>query len=142
MTVAGELIVSRTFAGLARARCGYRVGVSFIYHIATQTDWEKALRNGEYTTSTRGVSLAEQGYLHASDAAQVAGVANAFYRDCGEDLVVLVIDPDRVRAEIRYERVPGADAPFPHIYGPLSPAAVLAARPFAPGPDGVFTFTP
>jgi uncharacterized protein (DUF952 family) len=116
--------------------------VSTIYHIATLADWEKALRTGEYTTSTRGVSLASQGYIHASGVAQVAGVANAFYRDCGEDLVILVIDTDRVRAEIRYEDVPGAGAPFPHIYGPLNPDAVLAARPFAPGPDGTFAFTP
>ena len=111
-----------------------------IYHIATRADWEQALRDGAYTTSTRGVSLAEQGYIHASDAAQVAGVANAFYRDAGADLLLLEIDPGRVRAEIRYEDVPGASAPFPHVFGPLNPDAVLAARPFAPGPDGLFAF--
>jgi uncharacterized protein (DUF952 family) len=130
------------FVRSAAAVTGYGVDVSLIYHIATRSDWEKALRNGEYTTSTRGVSLAEQGYLHASTAAQVTGVANAFYRDCDEDLVMLAIDPGRVRAEIRYEDVPGADAPFPHIYGPLHPDAVAAVTPFAPGPDGTFSFTP
>lgn len=86
--------------------------------------------------------MAEQGYLHASTAAQVTGVANAVYRDCGEDLVILAIDPDRVRAEIRYEDVPGADAPFPHVFGPLNPDAVISVRPFAPGPDGTFSFMP
>jgi uncharacterized protein (DUF952 family) len=115
---------------------------SLIYHIAARADWERALRDGAYVTSTRGVTLAEQGYIHASEAAQVAGVANAFYAGAGEDLVLLVIDPARVEAEIRYEDVPGADAPFPHIYGPLNPGAVTAVLPFAPGPDGAFTFTP
>ena len=98
------------------------------------------MRDGAYTISTKGVTLAEQGYIHASGTTQVAGVANAVYRDAGEDLVLLEIDTDRVRPEIRYEDVPGAPGPFPHIYGPLNPDAVVAIRPFAPGPDGLFTF--
>ncbi|MGH3167980.1 MAG: DUF952 domain-containing protein [Trebonia sp.] len=114
--------------------------MSVIYHIAARADWEKAVRDGAYTMSTRGVSLAEQGYIHASDADQVTGVANAFYRDAAQDLVLLEIDTERVRAEIRYEDVPGAAAPFPHIYGPLNPDAVVAVRPFGPRPDGGFAF--
>ena len=77
--------------------------------------------------------------LDASAAGQVALVANAFYQ--GEpDLLLLVIDTDRVTQEIRYERVPGQDQPYPHIYGPLNVAAVVQARPFQPGPDGQFSF--
>jgi uncharacterized protein (DUF952 family) len=116
--------------------------VSWIYHIATRADWERARRDGEYTTSTAGRTLAEEGFIHASHAAQVAGVANMFYRGLPDDLVVLVIDTSRVRAPIRCEDVPGADAPFPHIYGPLNTDAVLAVRPLPAGPDGEFTFTP
>lgn len=115
--------------------------VSLIYHIATRADWERALRDGEYTTSTIGRTLAEEGFIHASRAGQLAGVANAFYRNVPEALLLLVIDPERVRAGIRYEDVPGADGPFPHIYGPLNTDAVLAARPLAAGPDGSYTFT-
>ena len=116
--------------------------MNFIYHIATRADWERARRDGSYTTSTVGRTLAEEGFIHASQAAQVADVANRFYRGV-PDLVVLVIDPDRVRAEIRHEHVPGAGAaPFPHIYGPLNADAVVAARPLAPGRDGTFTFDP
>ena len=113
--------------------------MAFIYHIAAVADWERAVRDGQYTTSTRGLTLAEQGFIHASTAAQVALVANAFYRDV-PDLVLLVIDPERVEPEIRYERVPGQDAPYPHIYGPLNTDAVAEARPFPPGPDGQFAF--
>ena len=116
--------------------------VSWIYHIATRADWERAREDGEYTTSTAGRTLAQEGFIHASQAAQVAGVANAYYRDSPEELVVLVIDAGRVRAPIRYEDVPGADAPFPHIYGPLNTDAVIAARPLSPGADGKFTLTP
>jgi uncharacterized protein (DUF952 family) len=67
-------------------------------------------------------------------------VANLFYKGV-PDLVVLVIDPDRVRSEIRYEQVPGAEAPFPHIYGPLNADAVVGTWPLEAGSDGEFAFT-
>jgi uncharacterized protein (DUF952 family) len=110
-----------------------------IYHIALAEDWERAQAAGEYTTSTRGQSLEQVGYLHASQADQVAGVANAVYQDA-PDLVVLTIDTDRVRAEIRLEQPADMDETFPHIYGPLNTDAVTEVRPFRPGPDGRFTF--
>ncbi len=113
--------------------------MAFIFHLAAAADWERAVRDGQYTMSTRGLTLAEQGFIHAATASQVALVANAFYQ--GEpDLLLLVIDPDRVAPEIRYEHVPGQDPPYPHIYGPLNLTAVVEARPFGPGPDGQFSF--
>lgn len=113
--------------------------MSIIYHIATASDWEQARQDGQYTTSTRGRTLAEQGFIHASTASQVAPIANMIYK--GEpDLLVLEIDTDRVGPEIRFEAVPDWDAPFPHIYGPLNTDAVVATRPLAPGPDGEFSF--
>ena len=114
--------------------------MSFIYHIADQADWEQAQRAGEYTTSTRGVTLAEEGFIHCSQADQVAGVAQKYYQN-ETGLVLLVIDADKVASPLRYEPVPGEPAPYPHIYGPLNPDAVIATRPFTPGPDGVFTFS-
>lgn len=113
--------------------------MSIIYHIATAADWEQARRDGEYTTSTRGRTLAQQGFIHGSTADQVAPVANMIYKD-EPDLLVLVIDTDRVTPEIRYEEVPGWDAPFPHIYGPLNADAVVETRPLKPGSDGEFSF--
>jgi uncharacterized protein (DUF952 family) len=116
-------------------------GVSgLIYHIARRADWERARADGEYTRSTVDKTLAEEGFIHASQAPQVAGTANRFYRDVPGGLVLLVIDPGLLRAEVRYEEVPGAELPFPHVYGPLNVEAVVAARPSTPGPDGTFTF--
>lgn len=114
--------------------------MTFIYHIASAADWARAQRDGQYTTSTLGRTLAQEGFIHASTDAQVALVANAYYRDAPGPLVLLVIDPDLVRAEIRHEHVPGQELPYPHIYGPLNTGAVLEARLFAPNPDGEFTF--
>ena len=110
--------------------------MTVIYHIAAAADWERAQRQGAYTMSTRGRTLAEEGFIHASTAEQVPLVAAAYYRDV-PDLVLLVIDTERVRPELRYEQVPGQPDPYPHIYGPLNLDAVLETRPFqppAPGP--------
>jgi uncharacterized protein (DUF952 family) len=117
-----------TLATLCWLHCGL---VTFIYHIALAADWAQARRDGQYTTSTRGRTLAEEGFIHASTAAQVNQVADAYYRDA-PDLVLLVIDPERVRPELRYEQVPGQPDPYPHIYGPLNLDAILEARPFQP----------
>jgi uncharacterized protein (DUF952 family) len=115
--------------------------MTFIYHIATAADWTRARRDGPYTTSTRGRTLAEEGFIHASTAGQVALVANAFYQGEADLLLLLVIDTARVSSEIRYEHVPGQAQPYPHIYGPLNVDAVVQARPFRPAPDGQFSFT-
>ena len=107
--------------------------MTLIYHIATAADWTRAQRDGQYTTSTRGRTLAEEGFIHASTQDQVGPVAGAYYRGV-RNLVLLVIDTERVGSPIRYERVPGQPDPYPHIYGPLNADAVVAARPFeAPG---------
>ena len=112
----------------------------FIYHIATASDWARAQAAGEYTTSTLGTTLAEEGFIHCSAAEQVAGVANMVYQGL-PDLLVLVIDTGRVRPEIRLEQLAGSGEPFPHIYGPLNVDAVVETRRFEPGPDGRFSFS-
>jgi uncharacterized protein (DUF952 family) len=113
-----------------------------IYHITTAGEWERALEDGQYAMSTRGRTLAEEGFIHASTADQVAPVANTFYRGANvPGLVVLVIDVDRVEPDVRYEQVPGFSQPFPHIYGPLNTDAVVATPQLEPGPDGDYSFT-
>ena len=116
--------------------------MSVIYHVAARSDWELARRDGQYTMSTIGRTLAQEGYIHASQAWQVNDVLSRYYRGVADELVVLVIDVERVRARIRYEQVPEAAAPFPHIYGPLNADAVIAVHPLRAAPDGGFTFTP
>jgi uncharacterized protein (DUF952 family) len=110
-----------------------------IYHIAFRTDWVDALMAGEYHVSTRGKTVEQQGFIHASTAGQVAGVANAFYADA-EDLVVLVIDPERLTAPLRYDPVPGAGEPFPHIYGPLNVDAVTGTVELGRDAQGRYAF--
>jgi uncharacterized protein (DUF952 family) len=98
-----------------------------IFHIATAADWQAALESGDYTTSTLGRTLAEEGFIHASRPEQVRPVWQAFYHDVEEPLVLLTIDTDKLDVPWREEPV-GADT-FPHVYGPLSPQAVVEVQP-------------
>jgi RimJ/RimL family protein N-acetyltransferase/uncharacterized protein (DUF952 family) len=108
-----------------------------IYHITRARDWEDAQRSGVYQLSTRDRSLQDVGFIHCSYAHQVAGVANAIYQ--GEpDMVLLVIDPDRLTAPLQPEPAAPDGERFPHIYGPLNVNAVLEARPYPPRYDGTF----
>lgn len=105
-----------------------------IFHLASASEWEDALRSGSYTTSTRGRTLAEEGFIHASRADQWPGVRDRFYSDVTEPLVLLVIETARLDVPVIAEPVPDSTETFPHIYGPLSTSAVVQALPL--GSDG------
>lgn len=97
-----------------------------IFHIATVADWEAARVSGAYTTSTRGRTLEDEGYLHASREDQWEGVRERFYADVTEPLVLLVIDTARLDVPVVEEiPAPGMTETFPHVYGPLRPEAVV-----------------
>ncbi|MCB8955627.1 MAG: DUF952 domain-containing protein [Nocardioides sp.] len=97
-----------------------------IFHIATLADWEAARASGAYTTSTRGTTLADEGFIHASRADQWEAVRAAFYADVTEPLVLLEIDADRLDVPVVEEPpAPGMTETFPHVYGAIDPAAVV-----------------
>jgi uncharacterized protein (DUF952 family) len=98
-----------------------------IFHIATLADWKQAEADGTYATSTYGVTLAEAGFLHAARHEQVRQVLDTHYGEVTEPLVVLEIETDLLDVPWRDDDVDGV--PFPHIYGPLDPKAVVRWRP-------------
>jgi glutathione S-transferase len=103
--------------------------VTDVYHIALPADWAAALDVGEYRTSSRGVTLEDEGFIHCSYQHQVGATANRFYGDL-TDLVLLRIDPAKLGAPVVEEPpVPGADL-FPHVYGPIPVDAVVEAVPW------------
>jgi len=104
-----------------------------IYHLTLESDWSSATALGTYAMSTLGRSLDEEGFIHASFAHQVDGVANRFYRDVTEPLALLTIELAELDVEVRLEVPPGARDAFPHLYGPLRTAAVSAVRPYRLG---------
>ncbi len=107
-----------------------------IYHIASRAGWQSAQKSGRYTAD----SLAAEGFIHCSKAEQVAGVVARFYTG-RRGLVLLVIDPQKLSSDLRYE--PGSDKPdelFPHLYGPLNLEAVASVLDFEP--DSAESWTP
>ncbi len=108
-----------------------------IFHLALASDWQAAVRDGRYTTSTLGRTLAEEGFIHASRGDQWQQVRTRFYADVTEPLVLLVIDTERLSAPV-VEEPPtgGAAAPgeetFPHVYGAIETSAVVEALSLDP----------
>jgi uncharacterized protein (DUF952 family) len=91
-----------------------------ILHAALPQDWAVAATEGSYDWSTRGVTLAEADFVHASTAAQLPGVLERFYADVPVvDLLVLdVAQLEHEGAGVVWEDVPdAADGPYPHVYG-------------------------
>ena len=111
--------------------------VDVIVHMAARADWERAQAEGAY----RVESLLTAGFIHFSTPAQVARVANAIYAGRA-DLVLLVVDPSRLTATLKYEPPTGNYTPgeelFPHLYGPLNLDAVVRVMPYLPDANGTF----
>ncbi len=102
-----------------------------IYHLAMRSDWEHARAQGAYTISTRGRTLLEEGFIHASTAAQVAGTYQRFYADTDAgEVVLLVIDEERLRAPVVVEQLGDVAEAYPHVYGPIGLDAVVEVRPY------------
>ena len=101
-----------------------------IFHLALERDWRRAVETGEYTVSTLGLDLADVGFIHCSQAGQVAGVHRRFYGEVSEELLLLTIDTALLTAPWQLDEVPGQVEPFPHVYGPLNVDAVVSADPW------------
>ena len=99
-----------------------------LLHLALREDWQAAVAaGGPYDRSTIGVSLAEEGYIHCSFPEQVTATADRYYAG-RDDVVVLVVEVDRLAAEVRVEDLGGTGVEFPHVYGPIPIAAVVAVE--------------
>lgn len=103
-----------------------------LFHITERDRAIAAQQTGIY----RADSLDTEGFIHCSTRDQVIWVANQFYRG-NRSLVLLMIDPALVHAEIKYETVEGV-GDFPHLYGELNADAIVQVIDFPPNPDGSF----
>jgi uncharacterized protein (DUF952 family) len=74
------------------------------------------------------------GYIHLSTALQVPGTVEKHFHG-RTDLIIAAIDLKALGKKIRWE-VSRGNALFPHLYGRLEAADVLAAIPLVRQPDG------
>ena len=106
-----------------------------IYKICPATLWRAAIAAGVLRGSP--VDLRD-GFIHFSTASQIAETAANYFAGQA-DLVVVAFDDAALGPGLRYEPSRGG-AMFPHLYGPLDPAAALWLRPLPIGPDGRHVF--
>jgi uncharacterized protein (DUF952 family)/GNAT superfamily N-acetyltransferase len=99
-----------------------------LLHLAAPSEWRAALDAGAIHPT-----VAE--FVHLSAPEQVAVAANGHYAG-RNDLYLLVLDPERIDAPVRWEE---SEPPmrFPHAYGPVPTAAVVDVLPYPPV-EGVF----
>ncbi|MFT4127824.1 MAG: DUF952 domain-containing protein [Gordonia sp. (in: high G+C Gram-positive bacteria)] len=82
----------------------------------------------------------DESFIHLSAPHQVHRPANRIFGG-RDDITLLVLDPDRLEGEIRWEAgVPDDPAAmrFPHLYGHLPVAAVVEVVEYIPDADGRF----
>jgi uncharacterized protein (DUF952 family) len=104
-----------------------------IYHLVVSSAWQQA-PPGPY----RPDSLATEGFVHCSNADQVARVANTFFTEQPE-LLVLSIEVASLTAPVNDED-PGIGEQFPHIYGAIDREAIVEVRRLKRGESGTWSF--
>jgi glutathione S-transferase len=110
---------------------GVQAYEAMIFHITDTATWAASQERGSHTGSTRGIDLAEEGYIHCSTAAQWPGVVERSYADAS-NLLLLHIEEAQLTSPLVYEQLPGMPEAFPHVYGPINLDAVITTQRLAP----------
>ena len=130
----------RSFVAYVNKMIRFKIGKlspkeMFIYHISIKKDWERALVEKTYTNET----LTKEGFIHASDYDQLLSTAEMYYSE-DVPLLLLAIDPEKLKSPVKYELAVTRDSLFPHIFGPINLEAVVQAVPFEKDSSGKFIF--
>ena len=113
-----------------------------IFHIAVAAEWEGGPRGRRLPTSTPGRTLAEEGFILLSRGPVAAGPPRLLRRDGPAGPARHRHRPAH-RAGPRGRRLPGSDRPFPHVYGPINPDAVVETRDLSlPGGGHISRLSP
>lgn len=91
-----------------------------IFHITTKEDFSSFKKSGNYEPE----SLDEEGFIHCSSGHQVENTANEKFAE-HDKILLLVIDVTALNSKIKYEKDPGSEKKYPHIYGPLDTNAII-----------------
>ena len=90
-----------------------------VFKIVDRAAWEARPEGAPFVGSA--VDLRD-GFIHLSSAAQVAGTAARHFA-AQPDLLLVAVDAAALGGALRWEPSRDGEA-FPHLYGPLPPAAV------------------
>lgn len=94
---------------------------NLFFHLTTKQAWEEALLVGNYSLSTKGKTLGQVGFIHASFANQLDQVAQFVFTGSSEELVVLHLDIEKlahIGVPVKLEAASNGEL-YPHIYAAI-----------------------
>ena len=101
-----------------------------IYHIVKEKDYLRLIKGDSYIPA----NFDENGFVHCALEASVISVANDYSSNVEDKLLLLKIDPLKLKSQTKYESaVPEKGAGtqhlstsmvFPHVYGPIDNSSV------------------
>ena len=105
-----------------------------IYHIVAEADYRSHSDEQQYLPP----DFAADGFVHCALEASVLAVANDYYAAVSDALLLLRIDPTRLKSPTKYEAASPAPAAgtshvatspvFPHVYGPIDNTTIDGIR--------------
>ena len=105
---------------------------SITYHLVAEPYFESSDASQAYVPE----AFASDGFIHCTDGVEnVIATANRYLEKDDRRWLVLVIDKEKVSAEIKYE---DPERIYPHIYGQLNRDAIASTLPVKRAEDGTF----
>lgn len=120
-----------------RVADGWAARPARLVHLAERAVWDEHRPRGSYLPR----EWARDGFIHLSSLHQLLTPANRFYRG-RDDLVALVLDAHLLGPAVVWEAGTGTVERFPHLYGAITPDAVLAEVALPVEADGGFFLPP
>lgn len=111
------------------------VKIELIYKIETKKIWDKALSSGTYSGAPIDVS---DGFIHFSTAAQARETAAKHFAGV-KGLIIATFSASSFGSKLKWELSRGG-ALFPHLYGVLDMALVVATDELPVGENGQHLF--
>jgi uncharacterized protein (DUF952 family) len=106
--------------------------VRLTHHLTPKELWDAA----DPAEPLTAPSLATEGFIHCTDGpAAMVATANRLYASDPRAFIVLTVDLDLVSSRWRIDD-PGRI--YPHIFGPIDRAAIVAVVPAPRDADGTF----
>jgi uncharacterized protein (DUF952 family) len=113
-----------------------------IYHIATEKDYLRSIKSDNYIPT----NFNEIGFVHCALEVSVISVANDYYSNIEDNLLLLKIDPLKLQSETKYESAApekgvetqhiSTSLVFPHVYGPIDNSSVEGIGMLLKGKNG------
>jgi uncharacterized protein (DUF952 family) len=101
-----------------------------IYHIVKEKDYLHLLKGNSYIPA----NFDENGFVHCALEASVISIANDYYSNAEDKLILLKIDPGKLKSQTKCESAApekgsgiqhlSTSSVFPHVYGPIDNSSI------------------